>query len=115
MAYLSKNPEGAAAVIIPVQSIDRAKRVYARNGRTCGRIVGGGDRCMLEGCPVSVSPSAGRTGRSRAPAPKACGNEKTSTTRSADPLNSPNPQSERRLIYEPRHTHLRKRHEPRHP
>jgi len=51
MAYLSKNPEGAAAAIIAVQSIDRTKRVFARNGRTRGRIVGGGDRCKLEGCP----------------------------------------------------------------
>lgn len=51
MAYLSTNPEGAAAVIIPVQSIDRTKRVYAENGRTRGRIIGGGDHCRLEGCP----------------------------------------------------------------
>ncbi len=50
MAYLSTNPEGAAAIIIATRSIDRTKRVFARNGCTRGRIIGGGDRCQLEGC-----------------------------------------------------------------
>lgn len=51
MTYLSTNPEGADAAIISLPTLDRRKRVYARNGRMCGRIVGGRDVCTLEGCP----------------------------------------------------------------
>ena len=50
MAYLTLDPEGADALLISVPTIDQAKRVYARDGRKSGRIVGGGDFCRLEGC-----------------------------------------------------------------
>jgi len=50
MAYLDRNPEGADAVLVASFPIDRTKRVYARNGRSYGRITGGGDLCRLEGC-----------------------------------------------------------------
>lgn len=50
MTYLTTDPEGAEAVIVSAPTIDGQKRVYARTGRTHGRIVGGGDFCRLEGC-----------------------------------------------------------------
>ena len=50
MTHLDRNPEGADAVLIASPPIDRVKRVYARNGRSYGRIIGGGGPCRLEGC-----------------------------------------------------------------
>lgn len=66
MAYLTMNPEGAQAVLISTETIDRSKRVYSLDGRASGRIVGGGDFCRLEGCAgvrVSVRWSDGKLTR----------------------------------------------------
>lgn len=66
MAYLTTNPEGADAILIPVETIDRNRKVYSRDGRASGRIVGGGDICRLEGCTgvrVSVRWSDGKLTR----------------------------------------------------